>query len=31
MAVTCDTQKGKEKIVRRFDVDLEGNNYLENL
>jgi hypothetical protein len=31
MADTCDTKKGEEKFVQRFDVDLEGNNYLENL
>jgi hypothetical protein len=31
MADTCETQKGEEIFVQRFDVDLELNNYLENL
>jgi hypothetical protein len=31
MADTRDTKKGQEKYVQRFDVDVEGNNYLENL
>lgn len=24
-------KKGEKKFVQRFDMDLEGNNYLENL